>query len=371
MRLFKRKLRPWAAVLFASAFLVACGDDDDDPSSPDGFGEESAQEMEEVAEELVAPAEVSSEVQANLFNAYVSLLGLGGAPGVSPVAPFELTARTRAPFRPAPTLPSVAAAPMGALIPEEVEGTTFVWDTGDSMYVASDLTGAPANGVRFIWYEVNFDGIPVTPLTPLGHADLMDESTAEVARLEVLVVRDEGDETLADYFVQGEVDTTATSATVTLRSEGFFSDGTTDLDFITQVVIFSSDTEERLETSVDLEGADGTITLELEEAFSDAGASADGTFTIAGGGNEASFEFAGEGEEQVESIEGSMSFNGEEVVVFSGEADDPEFTQPDGSALTEELAEALAGMWVAFGATFLFAFEMLIPFYILMIFAGF
>ena len=47
-------------------------------------------------------------------------------------------------------------------IPSAVLGTTFVWDLDSGTYVASDLSGAPAQGVRFILYAINpVTGLPV------------------------------------------------------------------------------------------------------------------------------------------------------------------------------------------------------------------
>ena len=46
-------------------------------------------------------------------------------------------------------------------IPSAVLGTTFVWDLESGTYVASDVSGAPAQGVRFILYAISpGDGSP-------------------------------------------------------------------------------------------------------------------------------------------------------------------------------------------------------------------
>jgi|SRR5829696_1037539 len=87
-----------------------------------------------------------------------------------------------------------------AAVPAAVAGKTFVYDPATATYVASDLTGAPNNGVRFIVYAVDpVSYIPVIPLVETGHVDLIDLSSGTSQAARVLVVS--GGTTYVDYTV--------------------------------------------------------------------------------------------------------------------------------------------------------------------------
>ena len=365
---FFRKARPAGAAVFLSLFLVACGDDDD--PSPDEFSGESAAEMASVAEDVTLTAAEADLVQANLFNAFGALLGAGGG-SLSPMLPFEVARNAKPPFAATMAMPAVRD-PNGLLIPDVIMGVTFVWSVPDSAYVPSELSGAPDNGARFLVYAVNpLTGYPTVPLTAVGYLDLVDESTEDVARLEVRVVRDEDDQTLADYYVQGTVDSTAASSSVALESEGFYADEDR-LDFDVAVTFLETTTSSGMHTTAVLEANGGTVTLDHAENDSNAGYESEGTFVIEGEGNEAEFSFVGEGEDaEGAGIEGALLFNGEEVVIFSGPMEDPEFTRPDGGNLSGDEIEALVGMWWAFQATYAFTILQLFPFFLLMALSGF
>jgi hypothetical protein len=376
MRDFLRTARPVAAALFVTFALVACDGDDE---VGDGFSAQTAEEMAGVADEVTEASESSQQVQANLVNAFSAMLA-GGGGALSPVLPFEMMARARATslrdFTTTRVSASMAApsAPNGVLLPDAMEGITFVWDVADSMYVASDLTGAPANGARFVFYAVNpFSGYPTEPLTEVGYMDLTDETTSDLARLEVLVVDEVNDRTMADYYLQGAVDSLDNFTTVTLDTEGFVR-GADRLDFDMQMVFGGADgsDESELHTSVELSTDAGSITLNHDEVQSSADYEASGEFVIEGEGNEAAFGFDIVGEDELDAtIEGALTWNGEEVVLMDGDAGDPDFTNADGGDLSAGEIQALAGMWYAFGATYAFAFLSLFPFLLLMAFSGF
>jgi hypothetical protein len=118
--------------------------------------------------------------------------------------------------------PSFQSGPTVAAIPAEVAGRTFVYDPSSGGYIASDLTGAPANGVRFIIYAVNpVTYAPAEPLTEVGHVDLTDLSGGSTQAARVQVVS--GGVTYIDYTVTISESSTSGRVTVT----GFVTDGTT------------------------------------------------------------------------------------------------------------------------------------------------
>lgn len=374
---FLRRARPAAAAVFMSLALVAC--DGDGEEGGDEFNEETAAEMAGVADEVSQAAVSSEQVQANVGNAFGAMISGGGGGPVSPLLPFEVVGQMRAhrSFRDMASVRMPAAmrapgAPNGILLPDWMEGITFVWDVTDSMYVPSDVPGAPANGARFIYYSVNpLTGYPTLPLNEVGYMDIVDGSTSEVARLEVFARDEDNDRTVADYFLQGSIDSLATGSTLTLQSEGFYANASRRLDFDMQIVAGGNETRDELHTTVELASEDGSITLEHDEVQTDSDYSSEGTFVIEGEGNEAEFVFDVTGTELGDEIDGALLWNGVEVVLIEGDAENPEFTDPDGGNLTANQVEALATMWHAFSATYAFAILTLVPFFFLMLFSGF
>lgn len=57
-------------------------------------------------------------------------------------------------------------------------GTTYEFDTDQYVYVASARTGAPAEGVRFILYELDATSQPAIPLVEIGYADFVCTATS-------------------------------------------------------------------------------------------------------------------------------------------------------------------------------------------------
>jgi hypothetical protein len=113
-----------------------------------------------------------------------------------------------------------------AAVPDAALGTTYVWDSTNDMYVQSDLSGAPSNGVRFLLYAVNpVTFSPVEPLAEVGYVDIIDESGSSTVAVRVLVVSDGA--TYLDYAVHASGTGSAGSVTVT----GYASDGTIRANF--------------------------------------------------------------------------------------------------------------------------------------------
>lgn len=129
---------------------------------------------------------------------FVWFSGAGAAPAPgSPLAVFATIGRAVAPRVTARAdVPAHESALKGlarvmtssqAIIPDSLQGTTWVWDTTQNKYVKSDSTGAPATGIRFELYAVDFTGHLVHPLTQVGHLDYIDHSTAGSTTLQVVI----------------------------------------------------------------------------------------------------------------------------------------------------------------------------------------
>ena len=116
-----------------------------------------------------------------------------------------------------------------AVLPPELLGKTYEWDTvGFAGYIITSRQDpdAPADGVRFILYELGAFGQPVLPLHEFAYADLKDESTA-AQKLHVVVGAHAPVVTYLDYAIVG----TATSSSNTATVVGYITDGTRQLDF--------------------------------------------------------------------------------------------------------------------------------------------
>lgn len=85
-------------------------------------------------------------------------------------------------------------------------GRTWVYDDASSEYVASARTGAPADGTRFIVYQVAASGNYATPLVEVGYVDIRKLDTASRREARLVAVID--GETVADYIAYATGDDT-------------------------------------------------------------------------------------------------------------------------------------------------------------------
>lgn len=250
------------------------------------------------------------------------------------------------------------------LLPETLLGSTLIWNPETDRYeVDPERTGAPADGVRFVMYEVDPDtGRPAEPLNEVGFVDLVDESTSDSGlRLRVHAVDTTGPSPvdLADYVVEGSL-VLAGETRLDLSASGFLSDGTDRLDFsLSQNLTLpssSSTARGSLDYSLSLEDG-ATVTLTADGTFDLSGGTASSltaTLTLEDGGDvvETSVEVAADG-----ALDGAVAFNGREVILIAGTRSNPEFTRPDGSEVTQEEREALRDLFraveelLAFGAS--------------------
>jgi hypothetical protein len=164
-----------------------------------------------------------------------------------------------------------------SIFPSTALGTTYVWDASSYSYVASSLTGAPSNGIRFIIYTLS-SGLPAVPLNANGYVDFTDRSTATATILGITLVATSGTSaaTYADYTITGSFSTTSFS----LALAGYVSDGTTRVDF--------SLTDGGTGTAFSFEATMDVAAAGVHIAFSDTytedsptTATSDGTFSIA------------------------------------------------------------------------------------------
>lgn len=199
---FSRTLRVTAAV--AAVFSAACSNS---PSGPSTITDPVA-----TVGDLLAVDSAFNTPQFSALAAFANVI-----PVAAPPAPLgRLLAALRVTLPPAPrglmrqamrrplarhdltALAHLAGPSQGPVIPDTLLGVTFVWDTISVSYVASNLTGAPLNGVRFVLYDTTAVGTP-DPATPIGSLDIIDKAPASGVQLEFLVLGTTGAPTYLDY----------------------------------------------------------------------------------------------------------------------------------------------------------------------------
>lgn len=277
------------------------------------------------------------------------------------------------PKNPGQILPSPEAAQsmvkdltVQAIFPSNALGVTFVYDTAQGMYVPSDQTGAPANGVRVIYYAVDpMTKMPVEPLNALGYIDLTDESTPASVRLGITIVQTgDTDVTLADYYIDAAYTQTQTDLGVQLASVGYVSNGTDELDFdLSETLTLSSTSgmQVTMDYQASLAGKDVSVRFQgtgtVDQQTGDP-STLNVTFTLHNGADEVVLDVTITGDS---TLDGTLAFNGNTVMSLSGTTDSPSFTKADGSALTQSDMEALQNIWNSVGDLFNFVGDLFGP----------
>lgn len=227
-----------------------------------------------------------------------------------------------------PPGPSHATAASASVFPPGIPlGATFVYDPAQQKYVASDRTGAPSNGVRFILYAVPLAAQP----SEIGHVDLLDQSTA----LRVQAFLTGNTSPALDYTASASVQGSADAITAaTLSGKGSVSGGTltVTIDTLTQTYSTSAGIGMRHKLSVAEEALsiDFQATITLLQTLQ-------GTLTIQQGENTTVVTGSG----TLTSFSGKITHNGKEVITFSGPSSDPVFLMASGGQPTAEQLAAL------------------------------
>jgi hypothetical protein len=346
------------AVLALAALMAGCGGDSTAPDAPfDPAGTSSDIGAMEASFESPAMAGFGSAAGA-----------IGAVLGESPAAAAVRAVPTKALVtrgRPgarhyAATVASAYVRPTGGMRPvagsaailEEHLGVTFTYNTETDAYEASELTGAPDDGVRFLVYAVDpITSVPVEPLVEVGYADITASETATSMAVRVELVS--GGVTYLDYSVGANAGTNA--ATVSIS--GFVTNGddrvnfdldthiTLDEESITLTLDYTLIVPTRNGFRIDFEAeaTEATVTSTLEAR------GPHGTVTITGNQTSTTGSF-------------EVEVNGElfaTVTTTAGQS--PVITGADGGALTEQELEALGGLINLFINGFDFFGDLLYP----------
>jgi hypothetical protein len=250
---------------------------------------------------------------------------------------------------------SGGSAPSLAVLPSEVLGTTFVFDPETESYVASDRTGAPANGVRFIVYAIDpLSGTPIVG-TEVGHADLIDTSPSSQTSAGVRLVLVGGSTTYLDYAFTA----TGTQNSALLGVNGFLTDGTTRVNFdIDASMAFA---QEQLSIDIDFSftvpSRSFSITGAMDGIAGSTGGSGEVSLTIVSGGTHVRFEIA----EDASTLNATVYVNNKIFATITGDPESPTVAGAGGAELTAEEAEALGELLYVAEGVFEFFGMLLAP----------
>lgn len=251
----------------------------------------------------------------------------------------------------------LAESGVAAYLPGAYFGVTFVWDAELGTYVPSDEAGAPADGVRIVYYAVNpISGAPALPLNALGYVELRDLSTDASNRIGIQVVSETGSSpvTLADYYLDSSFTLTQSSLEAQASALGYLSNGTDQLnvDMSNEVSISSTALAMVQDYSMDMEGTG--IAVAFTATFAGDPQTELGTLdllaTLTDGTEELVLEMSAD--EAADAVDGEMRYQGVPVVLIGGSLETPTFTTPAGDPLTQDEINALQGLWQAVGVLF-------------------
>lgn len=321
-----RLLRTAGAMMLTAALVAGCGDSNDpaefDPVGMTGdFDAVAATVQSGVPADFIA---LSSEIDAALFPGAVvrtSALALARAAHGRTIGDAAADLRTQV-----ESLLPATGGMAAVIIPNELLGTTFEWNTETQNYEASATPGAPANGVRFILYAMNpVTHQIVTPLNPVGRIDLLDMSTAGTDAVQILVVSD--GTTYIDYTIS--LTETATGGVALV--DGYLRGPDDRLLFDLQTTVTGS----ALALDYDLELEERNLLLDYTVNVGGGSVSLD--FEVSGPNGE--MTFTGGGDETTESY--TIEVNGEPFATYTFDGETETFVGADGEPLTQAEQEVI------------------------------
>jgi archaellin len=328
------RLRLALAAAAITLSVTAC----DDSTSPAADFEPSA--MAETMAEMTAVTEGLDDALHSVAMA-TEQLGLGASADVSP---YLSTGTVDMGALRAPPEPSASVLPLQHL------GKTFIWDTDAEMYVEAAESAAPGDAIRVLYYAIDpVTEQPAKPLNALGYVELRDLSTEASNRLSVRAVYEpvgESPVTLADYWVDVAFAITQASLTYNAASQGYFSNGTDQLNFQYAEALSVSDAALSLTQSfdADLEGTDHAVSLAMSltgDPSAETG-TLEMTAGVTNGAESLAFSMAID-EQQV--VDGQVLYQGDAVASIAGTVDAPVFTDRNGDPLTQAQIEELGRLW--------------------------
>lgn len=323
------RTRTWAiSTLLATVALLGCSDDGPVGTLSDCF---NPVELGGSVVALLQPVDGIASPTVALQSAFPFLVNQGLTFDVAGDAVPSLAATAGVPVR------RVIAGSVE--IPAELLGQTLVYDANQRSWVIdSERTGAPADGVRIIWYTTDAVENFILPLTEQGYIDLTDEDDGTGSRIGILMVATPGDEVIADFTERLDSTTTATSVVTDFLATGFFVGSGETIDFEVDYAV-STDTlsgDSDLAIDVTLDGADGLYTLAIDgtETGSDGSISQNITAEITGVGTATVLNLdIAQNATGLQSGGGTLVCDGDVVVQITVEGNNFRYADPTGAAL--------------------------------------
>ena len=333
--------------------LVAGGCDSGGTDPGDVLADFDAAEITAVMESSSAPLEASAEANAMLGSFFRTVLGVSASERGPTIA--------RLGDSPIRSLVRTASFGTDADIPAELLGQTFVWSTAEDAWVAdASRTGAPADGVRVIWYVADQFGDIAVPLSERGYIDVRDVSTSALDRLAIEAVRTVGGTlTVADYIYGHRSTDDDVDWTEHVVLEGTFTDGTASLEVAAVLDDAGSWTtgDQAYRWSLSFDGPEGSYTWVLEGSLEGATETETGLFDVTvtrdGVATVLALDFEGP-----QDGAGTLSHRGVVIANIDMVDDDMVLSQPAGGSFTAEQAtrlETVISTMIIYGPLLLFS----------------
>lgn len=302
------------SLLCVSVVLAGCSDDSTGPVVDPAFDPAFAVA---VVEDVVGVFE-SSEVRPMMANITFSLREAATTPAAVGVAELPGT------------------------------GSTYVFDEADLRWkVDPDRAGAPAEGVRFIWYAMDLNAnTPVRPLEERGWVDLVLRETSEAeATMDVtfMLLEDGESDVAADFSITYQNDLESGSFTVTLEGTA----GTVGFDVERS---FTFGEEEGLyELLVTLDGEAGLLAASLESPFDPVTEEDTGDSRFVGSVLAEDHYLLVETGVELETgtLDGAVEADDQHVLELTGTPAAPTFRLPTGESPALEVQTEMAHVWSA------------------------
>jgi hypothetical protein len=207
---YQRWTRSFVAPALVLGLLVACSDDKSGTGPenlPEGPTGDAAEALESVVMEFF-------EGNDDTFTSLETLGPLiGGALGANPsiVAPTAFSATA-----------------LQSCLPVDVVGMTFEWDFSLDSYVPNQMSGAPADGVRFLLYQIDGSGNPQQG--SVGHVDIDCPSQLPSINMTTTIVWN--GVTIIDMSGQGALNPTDGSLSINIDGGVFTPDGSAWMGYV-------------------------------------------------------------------------------------------------------------------------------------------
>ena len=259
--------------------------------------------------------------------------------------------------------PRLSMTGRNGILPDEVLGKTFTL-AGQTAGGYGILEGSegPSDGARFHMYELDpVTGRPrLVPPSRAGQLDLLEP--VPNAGLQVFAT-DKGGDVLSDLTLARTVIDDGVDYSSTFTSSGMLVRGSRfDYSMIDHVAFSQGFTRVDFQFDRDVESEERDIHVTYEtDGYITSNESDPGqvhlVMTVRGGGHHVVLDAVDTGV----AVAGSVSYDGQPVVLISGDPFEPTFTNPDGSFLAEAELNKMWELWYSFDLMLYFGDALLIP----------